>query len=404
MLVEFFSSNPNIVFCFIDRTNLCSSAWSEELSKNQSDFTIGNLWTKGYTILQSQNEDQCLRRASELDFKIAVVFSTGTEFVNGTAFMENIENYLVDDFFVAGHILDRKTAYYELHQQCYVINLETYKKLDCPTIGQQCFGEHHSQIRPLRSKENIHDDYTPVWISPGHENYQYDHKCHGWNIISVALKNTLPITIFDDEIRGNKLHLYPENQKEFLKHSSYLYKKLHFCAEEFVHYDNTEQINQLYQNLEQIVTPASGLWWTSMIDKQKPVKVLFYDYNQRSLDHWRNAAPFIPNVTYEFQKVNLLIDDFDLGSLFSNRSTFINLSNIFAYEGTAAFYSLEYRLMRENKIIELIKKSLPESILNFTARAADGFLCTERFFTASDSEIVSLQDCKKPTWRVKDWV
>lgn len=404
MLINFNSSNSEIVFCLIDKTNLCSSAWTKELVKNQADYNITNITNKGYTVLQAQNEDQVLRKASDLNFKLAVVFSTGTEFINGENFIQEIKKYLGLEFLIAGHVLDRGNAYYELHHQCYIVNLEFYRYLDFPMIGQQSLGDRHTQTIPIRSKENIHDDYTPFWIVKGNKNDSYNHKCHGWNIISKALENNLPILIFGNSIRENKLHLYPENQNEFLKHSSYLYKRLHFCADEFVHQHNTEQINYQYQNLEQIVTPASGLWWIDMIDKHKPVTVVFYDYNQKSLDYWQDNVPLISNVKYIFQKINLLTDDIDLDSLDATKSTVVNLSNIFAYEGTASFYSLEYRLLRENRTINLIKQFLPKSIINFTARAADGFYTSQRFFLAENAETVSLKDCQKPTWHVEDWL
>ena len=49
------------------------------------------------------------------------MLSTGTEFTNAQQVIDAIAKLCQDDFVVTGHILDRGDAYYELHQQCYLI-------------------------------------------------------------------------------------------------------------------------------------------------------------------------------------------------------------------------------------------------------------------------------------------
>ena len=95
-IIRYKAGSRSICFCFIDNTNKCSSAWSKELTKNQADFTISNIHSKGYDIYQSQHEDivlredLVLREVANLNYTHAVVFSTGTEFINGTKFFESI--------------------------------------------------------------------------------------------------------------------------------------------------------------------------------------------------------------------------------------------------------------------------------------------------------------------------
>jgi hypothetical protein len=397
----FKSRSKSIVFCFVDNTHVYSSAWTKELIKNQSDYSITNIISKGYSIVQGQDENVLLRYVAE-EYEYAVVFTTGTEFVNGSSFFDELNELVKTDFFIAGHILDRGDAYYELHHQCYVINLKNYKEYNFPQIGQQVLGECHVETIPVRSKENIHDDYTPVWITSGtHINEEYQHKCHGWNIISEAFKRQRPVLVFGDAIRNSKKHFYPENQTEFLKHSEWLYARHNYCSTEFVHTSNTEWSNSQLSNIRQVFTPASGTWWVDHIDKINPVNVIMYDYNQKAIDYWKEHAPQIPNVCYTFTKLDLMTDPIDLSSFDSNLDTLINLSNIFVYEATTPFYSLEYRLHKENAAIVAVKETLPNAVINFSARACTGFVDAPLF---GNVQPVKLSELNKPSWHIGDWL
>ena len=115
----------NIAFCFVDNTRQYLPH-IKELIKNQADGCLVNIYNKGYTVFQWIDEDTLLRHAASKGYKHAVVLSTGTEFLNGHAFFNALEELVKQKFFVAGHVLDRKDAYYELHHQCYVVNLEVY--------------------------------------------------------------------------------------------------------------------------------------------------------------------------------------------------------------------------------------------------------------------------------------
>lgn len=393
-VVEFKSQNKPIAFCFIDRTHQYNSSWSTELVKNLADYTISNITSKGYDILQSQDEDSALLRAVELGYKYAVVFSTGTEFINGGNFFKEIEHLINTDFYVYGHILDRGDAYYELHHQCYLINLKKYQELDCPIVGQSVLGSVHQQQSPRRSIENIHDSYTPLWISSGNYDRVYNHKLHGWNLISKILASGGTIYAFDEKIRNNKKHYYPESQKDFLKQIAWAYARYNYCVNDFVHTSNTETIDWPENNYEQIITPASGTWFVDYISKDKPVTVVYYDYNQQALDYWKENAPCIDNVSYKFLKIDLL-GIFDISTLTEDidKKTLINFSNIFCYEGTAMFSSLEYRLHKETELINQIPKNW--SIVS-SMTSTQGF--------TNQQKPVKLTQLIKPTWHYGgDW-
>ena len=353
----------DIAFCFVDNTRSYQSG-IREFMKNQADGTLANVYAKKWTVYQWIDEDALLRHACNKGHKWAVVFSTGTEFINGAAFFDAVQSMIKKDFFIAGHVLDRSDAYYELHHQCYLINLEKYKELGWPVVGEQELGSKHVQYIPERSNDNIHDDYTPLTVNYG--NYtreEYQHKCHGWNILSIAFDNKETVLIFDETVRSNKKHFYPESPKDFYKNLSWAYYRLNYCHTTFVHTSNTEIIELPVRQYKQIVTPASGVWFTDYL--ATGANVIMYDYNKASLDYWQERRPEYKFVQCDLLGESNLLDYIDT----SIPDTFINLSNIFNYEGTVFFHSLAYRKYKETELVNRIKSILPSATINFSMQS-----------------------------------
>lgn len=361
--------DPDIVFCIVNDISTYANDEIKTTIQNILDFTISNLYVKGYQVVVDTDEDKLLKSVSKYDY--AVVMSPGTEYINGYNFFNALKKLLTQDFFLAGHILDRTkySAYYELHHQCYVINLNYYKKLNCPAVGKLVYDESHIQIEPVRSSENWHDDYTPKTVSKGTDFKTYKNKCHGWNLLKSAFQNDLPVLVFDETIRNNKKHYYPESEQDYYKNAEYIQQKFDYCKDEFVHTDNTEWSNGIVETYQQIVIPASGTLYLDLIEKGN---VIFYDYNQRALDHWQTHCPRKEGIDYKFIKTDLLNDLKVIDHIDPDLKTLVNLSNIFCYEGTAAKYSLQHRLKAQNTLVDAIQNKVKEVDINFTIRADSG--------------------------------
>ena len=360
--------NDEITFCIIDDINTYANADIKTTIKNICDFTISNLHTKGYKVIIGSNEDELLHL---VETEYAVVMSPGTEYINGFAFFEELEQLLERDFFVAGHILDRTMhdAYYELHHQCYVINMVHYKRLQSPTVGFLEKNKLHTQVEPIRSLNNIHDDYTPTTVIPGTRKVRYANRCHGWNLLRLAFENDLPVIVFDDNIRNNKKHYYPEIEQDYYKNIEYIKQKFNYCKEEFVHKDNTEWSTGIKERYNQIVLPASGTLYLDLIEKGR---VIFYDYNQRALDYWKENCPRKEGIDYDFFHTDLLNELSIVDRLDPKLKTLVNLSNVFCYEGTVSIYSLEHRLTAQNKLVNKLKEKIKDIDINFTMKADAG--------------------------------
>lgn len=392
-----------LVFCLVDRLAFSQDNFTKEIIKNQSDYSISNLYEKFYDVYQGFDEDELLKAVSDDGYEYAVVFSTGTEFVNGNNFFKKAEELLTQDFFICGHVLDRKDAYYELHHQCYIINLKTFQQLDMPKVGNLELGLTHTEYEPTRSNENYHDDYTPLWVKTGSDLKKYNHKCHGWNILKIAFEKQLSVLIFDNKFRNSKQHHYPENRIDFLKNLSWIYGRNQECATTFVHTDNTEKNMSLshHERFDQIIIPASGTLYHDLIDSGS---VIVYDYNEKSLEYWKEYFPKKQGVTYSFIKVDLLGNNNLVDHVLSTGRVLVNLSNIFCYEGTSALTPLYYRVYKENELINNLQNKNSNITITFSMRAATGFVDTPDESNPRNVTLTNLESLKRPTWHYnEDW-
>lgn len=460
-------SKDSIIFCIVDNVDSYKSAWQKELIKNISDFCLQNITIQGYTVLVGHNEDALLAQASNYNSKYAVVFSTGTEFITRYVFFDLLEKLCQEEeFFIMGHVLDRNEFYYELHHQCYVVNLNLFKELGCPVIGREEFFSPHIQLEPSRSQENYHDAHTPVWVKAGTLEKEYAHKAHGWNILSLAFKKNLPVKVFTEEFRESKKHYYPENEASFFNEVNYAYARFNFCSGLAIYPINSESMSwdKVDGPIEQLVVPASGLGWIEhlyYIGYNENTVVKFFDYSPSTLEyvrdvvnwdgkdyttffknHFNNKYGYLKNgnsviycgpqdiekewnefvsvfdwpilwadikskVKFEFHLVNLLDTSANFDWISATQgTTLINISNIYNYIGTSSFYSLKQRLNAENHIINNLKEINPDMYVHVSRRAYDGYyLSTDSHLTrAVNLTTADINDLKKPTWHYgADW-
>lgn len=469
--IEFCEQNvprkDNIIFCIVDNIDSYKSAWQQELIKNISDFCLQNITIQGYTVLVGYNEDELLKKASAYNSNYAVVFSTGTEFVTRYVFFDLLESLCQEEeFFIMGHVLDRGEFYYELHHQCYVVNLNLFKTLEDQSIGQAEFFSPHSQFEPIRSNETYHDSHTPVWVQPGTNLKEYAHKAHGWKILSQAFEKNLPVKVFTEDFRESKKHYYPENESSFFNEINYAYSRFNFCSGLAIYPINSETMSwdKAQGPIEQLIVPASGLGWIEhlyYIGYDENTIVKFFDYSPATLEylneivkwdgvdypnffkeHFSKKYGYLENgnsiiycgpqdieqewkeftlsfdwdtvwndikrkVRFEFHHVNLLDTTADLSWIRKTQgTTLINLSNIYNYIGTSTFYSLKQRLNAENSIITRLKEINPEMYVHMSRRSYDGFgiAASPQLTSANKLETVDINNLKKPPWHYgADW-
>jgi len=314
-IIKFSANNSsNIVFCIVDTIERYPNNWTKEIVKNNCDFEIWKKISYGFDVLVGFTADDLLQEAAK-KYDYAVIASAGTVWADDSTFYNLIKEFCsANDFFIMGHILDKKEAYYELHDQCYVVNLKYYKDLGFPIVGKSSLGESHTQIAPLRSEENFHDDYTPKWVKSGNNEIEFRHKLHGWNILKTAFENNLNVIPFNESFRNSKRYLYPDNANEITERLSEFYLENNVASRNWFNPFSTFKgdLNygpRLQGPLKTLVMPAMGLDFVHYLvhhGYDESTCVRFTDYNLLSLEFMKEMVNWDGNdyvsFLYDFSK------------------------------------------------------------------------------------------------------
>jgi len=461
------TKNKSIVCCIVDNTNTYSSGWAREISVNISDFLLHRFIKHDFDVLIDSSEDDLLATASAEGYSHAVVIATGMSLGLSDRLFSAIERLCKQDFFIAGHVLERnensywRNGYYELHHQFYIVRLADYIELGYPAVGNQ-ESIKHIQIAPLRSTTCLYNDHEVAeWIRPGTVEKEYDMKCHGWNIISVALKNNKTLIDLGEDIRNNKKYLYYEHDHVFLREMSYVYYNQFFCNNFTPAWnsDSLRQLSGIASPVDQYISVGIGVNWIRNLEQlgvTPDTRVVFTDINHNTLqfmkamvegwdgrnyaEFYRNHLPIMPNnVT---QDINAYIDyadkewtnflanfsewdivwakikslkfdyvlidymsTYNLDWIIPGKNTVMNISDMFTHSPYIATQSLKYRVSCENKLFTKIKKVDPNIHLIMTSRACDGYFeeRQQREGPISTFELTDINLLKKPNWHLEDW-
>jgi len=298
-----FNNNINLAVC-IFVSDLVSHV---ALSKVMTDYTTFYAHrlkqiSSNLDILYADSIDDGLERYGNYDhilflaagvriFDDSIIFDIETE-INTTP-----------DYLVAAHILDWKENWYELHHQFILVNVKNWIKINRPT-----FGSNKPAIDELieieRSKENFHDDYTPLWISPTNKTKKQKHSRQGWNFINQAHLHNLKVINWNKEIREKRTYYYPETDSEVF----YQCWTNRYCDQRIKNFNqrkilseitsgvsnqiwaiNSEHLNlqSRGQKFDCIALPASGFKFLDIF-KSKALpdsgEIVIYDFNPKSLD------------------------------------------------------------------------------------------------------------------------
>ena len=457
-----------IVYCILDNIEEFYSTTSQEIARNVSDFFLSLVVSKNYDIIIDKNTDALLERAAQDNFYThAVVVITGTHTGLSERLLQAIEKKCNEFFTLSGHVLDRGDAYYEIHNQFFIVNLDEYKRLGKPKMGEVSWNEVHEKIEPIRSEECVRGDKEiPVWIKNGFTNKTYKHKRHGWNFFKVGLENNAVFCDVGDEIRNEKNYLYYEYDHVFYRHVPNLFDYQLICNNMVTPWNSdiileNETIEE--DALDHYVTTGTGLNWIYNITQlgyHENTKVTFVDNSYAVLNFMKSLIEtwdgkdydifymehlkFVPygyNLDLEKHKENIKIwftdfqkrfenftdvwntikklkFNFVLLDFFANKNlsfidpkeiTFVNVSDVFNHVPYAHIAPVKFRVARENFLITTIKNIGPKIYFHISFRLGFVYktnLSTEeriRFGRINAFVLWDINEFNTPTWQIKNW-
>lgn len=271
--------------------------------KELSEFFIRHIKVISNTYIIGKSINEVLNKALEKNIDYCIVMSVG-HFINDSRFFTYIEKWISKvDFFVTGHIIDHNSNnsrecsngnYWGLHKQCLLINLKYYEKFGCPEWGDRFINEDKIEVtKAKRSKADIHDDYTPIFLEPTSETQICTPYVDGWNFINISLENNLKVYNFHPKIRATKRYAYPNKSVEELSRQLDWIKNILNSAQDCVFLWNTETYHDIVKYsynkqfpIEKLYSVAAGFKPNLILEKvgfSEKTEIIYFDYSKQAL-------------------------------------------------------------------------------------------------------------------------
>jgi hypothetical protein len=169
-------------------------------------------------LLEGNNIDDLISKAYSSGCNYIYLMSIGY-ITSDHSLLNDIHQFAVDNqYWLVGHILEdqfyHKTdnGFFHLHPQSFYLNLDIWANLGKPKFGNRTTITDFKIPGYNRSPENIHDDYTPLWLMPAstpRDTFSGVLNA-GWNLIATMLSAGCKVGNFSESIRRRKSYLYPE--------------------------------------------------------------------------------------------------------------------------------------------------------------------------------------------------
>ena len=390
--------DPTVQTCLIIVKNLNESGDQFELAccLNYTNSMIYEFEQKlpQVKIYNVDTYEQAMTKIVDYEYAVITVQGSYIETYN----IGLIINRMIDsNIALVGHIL-HKNDYYELHDQCFVINVHKWLEANKPHIRKSVANKAYAVNR---DPGNIHDDYTPRWIN-AQTNFDdtflipVESSNLGSELISEFIGRQYNISAFVKMERGNKYYLYGGTE--------WFYQALFETTNYAVSNESLDDYNGIDNDHEQYfgiaspyfilimhyTNPKCKLWNIFDIDDIQLLYCKFvlenlpkYDYDiKRTFAEFNNSYPWvdsfetadvIPQITKVIDYLQDIIKPYDLDDLgeikytkknlwadqsfeLENKKTLVYTSNIFRYPPASKFVPLSKQKKAQTKFFDKIKE------------------------------------------------
>jgi hypothetical protein len=260
-------------------------------STNQQIF-ICKEWAEGLTWAKQQGHTW------------ALFVKSGTIITDWAQWKQLVDQYPHNG--LIAHLIWPPEQQLYLDDQCWFMNVDNFE-VDDFTVTKV------NHPLPVRSDQNLHDNYTPLWVKPSDKQTEYSVNKFGQGLVARQLQHNRPIVNWNNSARDIKSYLY-NNTIDWSTFQNY--KNI---AENQLWIFNNEPI--VLVKKAKLVSPGSGLSWILNILDSATTKIQIVDISKVQIkfcqalwDTWTGTdyGNFVWNfieqnnlVHYEFDNPNL---------------------------------------------------------------------------------------------------
>lgn len=298
--------------------------------------------------------------AKQHDHKSALFVKSGTMFTDWHQWKT-----LVDTYPHAGliaHLIWHPGDRVHLDDQCWFMELDNFDIEDF-TINTV------AHPAPIRSDQNLHDDYTPLWIKPRGTEIEYVTTAFGQGLIAKQMQSNRAVVNWNNTARDLKFFSY-SGVPDLTQFQDY--KNM---AETQLWIFNNEPIIVVGQ--PRLVSPGSGLSWILNIIDTSTQHLQIVDISRTQIDFCQQLWSTWDGVDYgnfvwNFIKQNKLthyqLDNPSLTPLeklkLNKQSTFVEYVNSRFESHTGDNFANRWQQAQKTKVVEFCNDNLVDWVLN----------------------------------------
>jgi hypothetical protein len=328
--------------------------------KNNQEIFICDEWTTGFEWANHHGYNQ------------ALFVKSGTVIQDWIKWQQLIDNYPHKG--LIAHLIWKSGQPLYLDDQCWFMDIDQFDKDDF-TVAEV------SHPEPVRSPQNLHDDYTPLWVKPGTGVIQYATTNFGQGLIARQLSNNDPIVNWNNAARDLKSYMY-NGTLDLLNFQGY--KDL---AENQLWIFNNEPIVLIKK--PSLISPGSGLSWMLNIIESDTARMQIVDISKVQIKFCKKLwttwdgmdyGTFVWNFIDKNQLVHYELDNPKLTRLerlqLKSKTRFINYVNSKFNTLVPENFSLQWQLARQTKQINFANTSLITWVLENDTTNYDHIWCS----------------------------
>ena len=275
----------------------------KQLNSEMINMTVASIYPLRFTICKKNVLDYMIQTKATKNTKAILIICAGTLIEKISEFVFEVFRTLSkmrsENAYLAGHIMNRREQKsLLLHQQMTIIDLVNFNYL---RLGHFGFPKNAGFRVPdfEVSVENIHDDYTPLWLKKSKTNGAIEVNLNwGTLLIAQSLSLSRPVINFSESMRKTRLYSYPEkSQSSELKLNRIAVKAKVSNAATKAYLFNNENLGVLQlENFkpDYLYAVSSAFKPASLIHQYwpdgQPKKIFMIDYSQPALDYVKQLS------------------------------------------------------------------------------------------------------------------
>lgn len=274
------------------------------------NFTLASIFPERPPILCMNDLSSWLKAKLDDGAKYAALVGSGTFLLSANLFILEIfkaaKKLASEDALLAGHIMHRNSEELPfLHEQFLMLDLEKWRLLGNPSLSEPYGGNRAEFPAHRRSRENIHDDYTPLWISaPKLETsgvlIEKKQGREGWctTLMGRAVESGQKIINVPMGLRNTKKFSYPRAGRDwqYIEIKRDVEKFLGWEKNNFYVVNNEPLAVSAPENFKpnQLISVSAGLKPAALIHQfwkdSAPEEVNFVDFSKPALDYMQELT------------------------------------------------------------------------------------------------------------------